>query len=99
MASLYVTEYAEAGGVSGGVVPVAKVPENTVQKLTISGSSGASSAFGSNTYMIRVHTDAICSVAFGSAPTATSGSTRMVAGQTEYFFVKPGHKIAVISNT
>jgi orotate phosphoribosyltransferase len=48
---------------------------------------------------VRVHTDAICSIAYGANPTATINSFRMNANTTEYFGVNPGDKIAVISNT
>jgi len=50
---------------------------------------------------VRVHTDVICSIKFGTSPTATTSTARMVAGQTEYFAVPQGasYKVAAISNT
>jgi hypothetical protein len=48
---------------------------------------------------VRIHTDATCRIAFGANPTATSGSQRLQAGGTEFFGVRPGTKIAVISST
>ena len=38
-------------------------------------------------------------IPFGADPTATADSKRMAAGQTEYFTVAPGDKVAVITNT
>jgi hypothetical protein len=46
-----------------------------------------------------VHTDSACRVAFGDAPTATTTSMRMAAGQTEFFAVPPGSKIAAVTTT
>lgn len=90
-------------------VQAALEPALVNQTLAISGVSQASNAFqnapgptnggqGSVTYLIRVHSDSICSVEVGAAPVATTASKRFVAGQTEYFSVYPGHKIAVITN-
>ena len=101
MASLYVTEYAGLGTFGGVASAVAKEPEITTQVVSITGSSGASSAFNPATSFIRVHTDAICSVIVGTNPTATTSKKRLAANQTEYFAVPSGlsYKIAVISNT
>lgn len=97
MAVLYITEYAGVG-YAGGVIPVGAEP-GLDQTVAISGSSAQSAALGNNTTLVRIHTDAICSVKFGTSPTALSTSRRMAANQTEYFSVTPGIKIAVISNT
>lgn len=101
MATLYVTEYAEDGhGPSGSTrFAVAEAPGLAGQTITISGSSTQSAAFNANTRLIRVHTDAICSLAMGTNPTATTAMKRMAADQTEYWGVVPGDKIAVIANT
>jgi hypothetical protein len=74
-------------------------PPLAEQKLTISGTSGQSAAFNAGTSIIRVHTDAICSILIGNNPTATANNARLAAGQTEYFSVIAGDKLAVISNT
>lgn len=96
MAVLYITEY-PALEVSG--LPVAITPPVAEQTVAISGSSTASSAFNANTGLVRLHTDAICSVEFGGAPTATATTMRLAANQTEYFVVHSGQKVAVISNS
>lgn len=101
MAKLYVTEYSElAKDTLSRDMMAAKEPSLVEQTpITISGSSAQSAAFSTNTNLIRVHTDAICSVLVAIDPTATANHKRMAANQTEYFGVRPGHKIAVITNS
>jgi len=104
MATLYVTEFDSVASVNTlrgsrgveGQAPLA--PAIAEQTVAIAGSTTQSSAFNKNTTLIRVHTDSICSVDIGANPTATTSKMRMAAGQTEFFGVTPGHKIAVISN-
>ncbi|HWU70677.1 MAG TPA: hypothetical protein VN017_04915, partial [Pseudoxanthomonas sp.] len=71
------------------------------QTVAIGASSAVSSAFNASTAIVRLHTDAICSVEFGAAPTAAATNMRLAAGQTEYFAVVPGSgfKVAVITNS
>lgn len=97
MATLYITEYQKISG-SGQGFQAPLEPEVLSQTVAISGSSAQSTAFKKNTYLIRVHTDAICSVLVGTNPSATTTNKRFVAGQTEYFAVTPGLVLAVISN-
>jgi hypothetical protein len=92
MAKLYVTEYAGHDAYSGQEPPI------TEQAFTFS-SSTQSNAFAERTMLVRIHTDAICSIAFGADPTATTDSRRMVAGATEYFAVSRGLKVAAVANT
>lgn len=101
MAKLYITEYAgQTRDLNGQVVPVGDEPSLAEQTpVAISGSAAVSAAFGTKTRFVRIHTDAICSVAFGAAPTATVNSKRLAADQTEYFGVQPGQKVAVTPNT
>lgn len=106
MASLYVTEYPQIGRQQGAGVPVAFVPTAgpiAEQKLAIGVGSLAGAAFNSNTRIVRLHTDAICSVRFGpvATVTATSSDPRMAANQTEYYAVQPDGTltVAVITNT
>ena len=101
MATLYVAEFATVGGTSNFGVAGAQVPPIREQSVTISGSSVAvASAFTTNTRFIRVHADAICSIAFGLTPTASVANMRFAANQTEYFSIpQPNQKLAVISNS
>jgi hypothetical protein len=48
---------------------------------------------------VVLHTDAICSIAFGPNPTAAATNMRMAANETRQFLVNVGDKVAVITNT
>lgn len=100
MAKLYITEFNRLKRPGSDTAQIGSLSTGTDQSpVVISGSSTPSAAFATDTQFIRVHTDAICSVAYGANPTATANSFRMAADQTEYFGVNPGDKIAVIANT
>lgn len=104
MATLYIAEYAGVANASIAYGPskvpgqAPQTPPLAEQTLNIAGSATASNPFGPNTAMVRVNCDATCSVAFGITPIATATNQRLVAGQTEFFGVVPGHSISVISN-
>ena len=105
MATLYITEFQALGqsgmptwGTTNGPTQAAQQPPIAEQTVAI-GASTQSAAFNAATVLVRLHTDAICSVLFGTNPTATTASARLAAGQTEYFGVAPGMKVAVITNT
>lgn len=101
MATLYITEFADIAR-AGGASQVAAQPEITTQTVAVGGSSTQSSAFNPNTKLVRLHTDAICSVLFGTNPTATAAKGRMAANQTEYHSITnptAGLKVAVITNS
>lgn len=97
MAKLYVTEH------SGIINSMAVMPPLAINNVAIGGASAPSNPFGINTSAVRVHADAICSVRFspdrGTTPVATASDFRMAANQTEYFTVRPGDLLAVITNT
>lgn len=102
MAVLYVTEFNNMGtSQNSQVMQMAAQPPLVEQTIAIGGVTAPSSAFNASTTFVRVHTDAICSIKFGTAPTATSTTARMAAGTTEYFVVPQGqaYKVAVITNT
>jgi len=94
MAKVYVAEFAAID------LNVAREPPLAEQVVAIGGGSvQCSNAFHASTRVIRVHTDAICSIAIGGNPTATANTRRMPANATEYFGVEGGQKMAVITNT
>jgi ABC-type taurine transport system substrate-binding protein len=96
-ADLWVTEFANPSPI---LYQAAQGPPTASQKIAISGASTQSAAFSATTRLIRVQASGICSVQVGgTSPTATTTSLRMTEGQTEYFIVAPGDKIAVITNT
>lgn len=100
MATLYISEYGAHGFFPAGQhLQIASEPPIAEQTLAMTGTSAQSSAFNAQTRVIRVHTDAICSVLVGSNPTATTAKKRLPADHTEYFAVQPGDKIAGITNT
>jgi hypothetical protein len=100
MAILDVTHYRDLALASvGGAVQAGREPALSNQQVAIGAGSVQSAVFPSGTKMVRVHTDVACRVAFGSSPTAAATSMRMAAGQTEYFGVMEGHKVAVIQTT
>jgi hypothetical protein len=92
MAVAYITEYADIRA------NAALEPFTATQTVAI-GAEAKSAAFNANTQFVRIHVDAIASIKFGAAPTADTNNKRLVAGQTEYFKVRPGHKVSVITNT
>lgn len=97
MATLYICEYSDV--LHGpGESSVGMEPGTDQTPITISTSS-QSLAFKANTRLVRIHTDAICSIVFGANPTATTSNKRLPANQTEYFGVVPGMKLAVVTNT
>lgn len=102
MAKLYITEYCAAQiGPVGRVGQVPLEPPIAEQTVTISGTHNESAAFNSQTRLIRLHTDAICSVVIGTNPTATTANGRMPANMTEFRGLDTtaaAMKLSVISN-
>ena len=98
MANLRITEYP---GLFPGQAQIVATPATAQQAVAIGAVSVASAALNSGTSIVRLHAEAICAVAVGgAAPVANAtNSARLIAGQTEYFAVKPGDKIAVIQST
>ena len=109
MPTLYITEYGNVAFLpnAGGQIP--EEPPIAEQIVSI-GAAAVSAVFQPKTRIVRLHCDAICSVLFGFAINApvssiTTGSGRMIAGQTEYRGV-PEHngvperqmQVAVIAN-
>jgi hypothetical protein len=97
MSLCYICEYSQSSAVSIGL-PVGQEPGLDQEPVSISALAALSAQFASTTKLIRVSVDAICSIAIGPSPIATSGNKRMAANQTEYFFVHPGHYLSVVEN-
>lgn len=98
---LDISEYdALAVDINGHVIAAGVEPPIAEQTpVAIGASSTQSAAFNDRTRFVRLHCDAPCRVAFGVNPTAGANSKRMAAGQTEFFGVRPGQKVAVIQTT
>lgn len=100
MARLYVTEFGAFTVDAGGLVQIAKTNVVIDQTpIAIGAGSLQSSAFSAGSRYVRVHSDAICSIAFGSNPVATVNNMRLATNQTEYFAINAGDSLAVIVNT
>jgi hypothetical protein len=102
MAKLYITEFASPGVAHGGVVPVGNAGgwhENASSPLAITATSTACVTMGTNSTLVRVHTDATCSISIGITAVATATNARMIQNQTEYYAVQSGQVVAVITNT
>lgn len=101
MAVCYITEFAEQPVLAGGhSLPVGMQPAVAEQVVAIT-TNTQSSAFNAKTAFVRIHVDAICSIEFGTNPTASTTTARMAANSTEYFAVPKGlsYKVAVITNS
>jgi hypothetical protein len=97
---LYITEYISATlDHNGCYVPAGMEPALAEQVVVIDVASTQSAAFDTRTKFIRIHNDAICSIAIGNNPTATVNSSRCTKDGTEFRGVYPGHKLAVIANS
>lgn len=100
--TLYITEYQYLGRQGGQSVQLPLTPPVIFNNnIAISGASTQCAAFNAKTNFVRVHNDATQPVFIrvgGTNPTAISGSDeRLAVNQTEYYFVSPGDKIAVIT--
>jgi hypothetical protein len=105
MARLCVTEFAEMQiGPAGRIGQMPIEPPIATQGVANGGASTQSAAFNAQTRFVRLETDTICCVAFGTNPTAVAiGATmtiRMAAGQTEYYAVPmgAGFKVAAVAS-
>lgn len=97
--TVYITEY---GGMAPGPLQIAMEPAITSYTKAASTTSAVTTqAFDPATNYIRVHTDAVASIAVVASTTGVAAVTdkRMAADTTEYFGVKSGHHVAVISNS
>lgn len=102
MAVLYISEYASLAPAQWGGTDPSGLEPSTDQIVAIGGTTAQSTAFAASTRFVRLHTDAICNVKFGTNPTAVANtSKRLAANQTEIFAVPQGqaYKVAVIAGT
>ncbi len=66
--------------------------------LATTSTAVASSAFGSQTFQIRVATSTAAFIKIDSGtPTATTSDTLMPANWVDYFIVTPGQKISAVT--
>jgi hypothetical protein len=72
--------------------------QNNVSVATTS-TSVASTAFGAQTYQIRIAAPAACFYKVDGAPTAAATDAYLPANWVEYVKVTPGQKVSVFSAT
>lgn len=98
---LYITEFAGRRNARDGVDPFPIQPALAEQTVAVGVASVQSEAFNAGTDLVRVTTDVVCSIKFGTNPTATVATMRLAAGTVDYFTVPAGqaYKVAVISNS
>ena len=101
MATLYISEFARLGQDLRSVVMAPEEPVLANQTVTIGVGSAASAAFNASTTFVEIHADAICSIKFGTAPTAAATDMRLAAGDRIIRAVPRGasYKVACIVNT
>lgn len=98
MAKLYIKELSRLPHLIDDCIPALDDSFDQTP-LAIGAGSVQSAAFGNSTLAIEIATDAICSIAYGSNPTASANTMRLAAGERRLYAVRPGNKIAVITNT
>ena len=94
----WITEFAQQ---SSPIYPAALQKPLAEQTIAASGSSTASSAFQSNTVLVRIVCDVAVSIEFGTSPSATAAKAFLPSGAIEYYAVPPAQafEVAVITNS
>lgn len=90
MAKLWIAEFARLQRDDRAEMQAPENPPLAEQVIDYSGGEAkTANPLNAKTRLIRVHTDAACSIAIGSkaapTPAATTSTMRLAAGQTEYF--------------
>jgi hypothetical protein len=98
---LYITEFSKlALDNTGREIPTPDWDSVTADyRMAITGGTTQSTPINSQSKCILIHTDVVCSVAYGVNPVAAVGAGRMGSGETRFFGVSAGKLIAVIANT
>jgi len=99
MATLYITEYARlADDEPGRTIQAGQEPPVNEYTISITGSSQPSLTFHQSTRFVMIGTDAVCHIAFGDDPVASSANRRLPADSTVFYGVPNAtqYKLAVI---
>jgi hypothetical protein len=100
MSTLYIAEFTSLPfDAHGQPVMAPAMPPVAEQTVAISGSHAESTAFGGSTRFAQISCDVICSIAFGTAPVATTSNQRLAANETRFVGVIAGQKVSVVTNT
>lgn len=81
---------------NGARLPCPPVPAAAEQAVAVGGSSAQSAAFGANVRFVQVHATEPAGLAFGADPTAVDNRHVIGEGETRWYAVVPGHKLAAI---
>ena len=98
---LFISEFSSHRNARDGMDPLVIQPALVDQVVAIGAASVQSNVFNVATDIVRISSDVICSVKFGTTPTATATSMRLAPNIAEYFSVPAGQSIrlAAITNT
>lgn len=100
MANLHITEFATQArdaAFGSALLPAAQMPPIAEQVLAIGATSAAcTNGFNAATRFICLTALADCHIQIGATPVATTSLFPLTSGQSHYFGVTPGHKVAVI---
>ena len=100
MTVLRIKEYTDlARDVKGNVILAGKEPAIAEQTVVNTGASTKSAAFNEQTRFVFITTDSICSIKFGSDPTATTSHDRLPVNAERFYGVNGGDKVAAVLNT
>jgi hypothetical protein len=102
VSTLYVSEFTDKASTIRGAMDFGQEPAVAEQTVAIGAGSVQSNAFNAATIAVRISADAVCSIKFGTNPTASATTRRIAANVVgEYFGVPAGQafKVAVITNT
>jgi len=104
MALLFIRSYSGMGqDLMGQVIQTGMEPALEDKTLLISGAAATTTAaLNAAAKFVRVNTDSICSIKFGTTSTvaATTTNARMAANSSEFFALdRPGLFVSVILNT
>lgn len=96
---LFISEFADSGNArSGAQMQMGTQPAIRIQRIDYSGGVSVQSiAFHENTRFVRLYVSSDCHVDFGVDPSATHNHMFMPAGTIEYFSVRQGDKLAILS--
>jgi len=102
--SLFISEYSGTAMKNAQTIGSVRQPSLADSQFTVSAASAQSPAFNAATSIVRLSvggdvSTGVC-LKFGTNPTAVAtGGIRMSGGQSEYFVVNGGDKVAAILST
>lgn len=100
MAKLYISEYFALKRVEGAGVAQLVDEDSFIQTQVADFTSGhAEKTLDARTTIVRLCADAVCSLAYGTAPVATTNDKRLPADTLEYLGVRGSRVISVVANT